>query len=161
MSSEQTNATDPTEPTEPTDPTDPTPPATPPSLNVETDDQPTGDVAALRREAAARRRALREVEAERDGLRSRLDDSDRREVERLAAERLVEPSDLWLATSIEAMRAEDGTIDMDRARAELARVEQEKPHWRKPSMNLHQGAREPAPPAGPSFGDAVKKAIGR
>lgn len=51
--------------------------------------QETGDVAALRREAAQRRRQLRTVEQERDQLRERVDRLDRAEVERRAAVRFT------------------------------------------------------------------------
>ena len=122
------------------------------------------DVGALRSEAKQRRLALRSTEAERDAFKARVDEYDRREVERLATERLADPADLWLSTSLDAMRAEDGTIDMEKADAELQRVLAEKPHWRKPERsmpNMHQGARESVERQAPSFGQAVKRALGR
>ena len=127
----------------------------------------TDDVVALRSEAANRRRALRATEAERDALRARLDERDRQDVERMATDRLADPGDLWLSTSLDAMRADDGTIDMEKADAELQRVLSEKPHWRTPEPvalpDLHGGATRgvPEPPAPPSFGETVKKAVGR
>jgi hypothetical protein len=121
------------------------------------------DVAALRSEAANRRRALRAMEAERDSLRERLDDRDRADVERLAAAQLADPGDLWLSTSLDELRGEDGLVDMDRARGQLERLLEQKPHWRKaepkPMPDLHQGPRLPVEPAGPSFGKSVKRAL--
>lgn len=122
----------------------------------------TDDVAALRTEAANRRRALRAAEAERDGLLERLDERDREDVQRLVAERLADPGDLWLSTSLDVMRDDKGRIDVSRAEAEVDRVLAEKPHWakveRQPLPSQPQGAREPDPPA-PSFGQSVKKAL--
>ncbi len=114
------------------------------------------DVAGLRREAAGYRRRLREAERERDGLRERVDDHDRREVERLAGEHLAEPADLWLASSLDVMRTDDGALDREKVGAELARVTSEKPHWSKANRpNFHQGARA-LPVEPPSFGQALK-----
>jgi len=79
------------------------------------------------REAAKRRRQLREVEAERDTLRSRLDSYDRAEVERLAADRLADPGDLWLSTSIEALRGDDGALDAEKVTAELDKITTDAP----------------------------------
>ncbi len=122
-----------------------------------------GDLPAANREAAMRRRQLREVEAERDALRSRLDDRDRQEVQRLATDRLADPDDLWLSTSLDAMRADDGTIDTDKAAAELERVLSEKPHWARkatPSAaSFHAGPRGGVSPEPPSFGATVKRAL--
>jgi len=53
-------------------------------------------------------------------------------VDRLAADKLADPADLWLSSSLDKMRAEDCTIDMAAAEAELQRVVTEHPHWAKP-----------------------------
>lgn len=125
----------------------------------------TDDVAALRSEAASRRRALRAVEAERDQLAEWKESRQREDVHRMAAERFADPSDLWAVTSLDAMRSEDGEIDMERARGELDRVLGEKPHWAKaappppPPPNLHPGARATVEPEGPSFGQSIKRAL--
>ena len=113
------------------------------------------------REAAKRRRQLREVEAERDTLRSRLDSYDRAEVERLAADHLADPGDLWLSTSIADLRSDDGALDAEKVTAELDKITTERPHWRKqsPRPEVHQGARREVPEA-PSFGQTVKRALG-
>jgi len=114
-------------------------------------------------EAAKWRRQLRETETERDALRGRLDQRDRQDIERLATQQLVNPSDLWMVSSIDKMRAEDGTIDMARAEAELQRVVTERPHWAaRPPVDLHQGVREnvETQPPPPSFGEALLDAKG-
>ncbi len=120
------------------------------------------DLAAVRNEAKQRRLALRAVEIERDDLRAWREARERQDVEAMAADRLNDPADLWFATSLDAMRAEDGTIDLDRAAAEMDRLLSEKPHWTKsepPSMpDLHQGVRLSVPEP-PSFGQAVRKAL--
>ncbi len=65
------------------------------------------------REAARYRTRLREVEAERDGLREQLDGLRRREVERLAGEQLAQPGDLLALGGIDldALCGEDGQVD--------------------------------------------------
>lgn len=116
------------------------------------------------REAAKRRRQLREVEAERDALRERLDSYDRAEVERLAADHLADPGDLWLSTSIADLRSDDGALDTEKVAAELARVTAERPHWRKqpPRPEVHQGAGRGAlePDHAASFGERLRRAGG-
>ena len=123
----------------------------------------TDDVAALRQEAASRRRALRATEAERDTLRERLDGYDRAEVDKLIGERFADPADFWLGKTLDEFRADDGTIDQLKIEAEAERALNEKPHWRKPEpqlppVSLHQGARESVPPPPPSLGQAIKQA---
>ncbi|MEJ7785571.1 MAG: hypothetical protein WKF96_12270 [Solirubrobacteraceae bacterium] len=116
-------------------------------------------------EAAKYRRQLRGVEAERDQLRTRLDDRDRHDVEKLAANRFTDVRDVWSLTSLDDMRSEDGLISLEKAQAEFSRIEQDRPHWVKqpeekpepaPRLNLHQGARTSVQDAGPSFGQALK-----
>ena len=130
------------------------------------DENPSADqgdrteLSAVRREAANYRRRLRDTEAERDELRARVDDYDRREVERLAADRLIDPRDLWAMTTVDGLRGDDGTIDLEKARDEIGRVVQARPHWAKPMPDLHQGARQTAQegPRSP-FGQVIKGAL--
>jgi hypothetical protein len=121
----------------------------------------TDDVAALRNEAANRRRALRAVEAERDRLRERLDSRDRRDVEALAAARFADPRDVSAVTSLDDFRGDDGMVDMARVESEFDRIAEDRPHWRKPEPvplpDFHQGPRTPVEPAGPSFGQSLKR----
>lgn len=136
----------------------------PGSAAGDTDGDPvdqTSDVAALRHEAASRRRALRTVEAERDQLKERVDRHDRAEVERLVAPSLADPSDVWSAADLDALR-EGGAVDEEKVGEAVAALLDAKPHYRKPSAqpNLHQGARQ-AEPEPKSFGAALKSGGGR
>jgi hypothetical protein len=120
-------------------------------------------------EAARWRRQLRATEAERDQLAARLDAADRREVERLAADRFQDPRDVFAVTSIDAMRGQDGTVDSEKVEAELERIATDRPHWLKPTVEpepeprfpaVFQGPRSSPEPEPPSFGDQLKN-IGR
>lgn len=120
------------------------------------------DVQALRHEAASRRRALRQVEAERDQLRGRVDLLDRQEVERIVSPSLADASDLWGAVELDAVRGEDGAVDEAKVSEQLAALLKAKPHYRldRPAPNLHQGARQEVVDP-PSFGAALKSGGGR
>jgi hypothetical protein len=117
-------------------------------------------------EAAKWRRQLRGVEVERDQLAARLDAADRREVERLAADRFQDPRDVFAVTSIDAMRAEDGTVDSEKVEAELTRIATDRPHWVKPPPapepetppwpDVHHGPRASPEPPPPSFGEMLR-----
>jgi len=116
-------------------------------------------------EAAKYRRERNAAREERDAFRSRLDARDRQDVDQLAADKLADPEDLWMVSSLDKMRAEDGTIDMTMAEAELQRVVTEHPHWAKPEPvrlpDFHQGVRQTIDrQRPPSFGEAAKKALG-
>src|SRR4051794_18971268 len=95
-------------------PDDHTPEPTP-SLEPEGAENAPDDVAALRREAASYRRQLRGAEAERDGLRERLDARDRSDVERLAGATMADGRDLFVAgVQLAALRdPESGTLSPD------------------------------------------------
>jgi hypothetical protein len=122
-------------------------------------------------EAAKWRRQLRSVEVERDQLAAQLDATHRVMVETEAAARFVEPRDVWALTSIDAMRGDDGLVDLERVQAEFERIEGDRPHWKKPPPappvepesrfpEIHQGARQSEPPEPPTFGDQLKN-LGR
>jgi hypothetical protein len=122
--------------------------------------QENADVASLRREAASRRRELREVQVERDALRAEVERMHRSEVERRAAGRLAAPGDLWLVTELDAMRDDAGALDGKRVDTEVTRVLREHPTWATAPVTdpaaEHAGARQPVEPRGPSFGAALK-----
>ena len=120
-------------------------------------------------EAAKRRRRLREVEAERDQLRTRLDATHKAIIEQTAGELFADPSDLWHATSIDDLRGEDSLIDTEgrghdergpRAEAALAQgpdpVQDERP---ESFPAVHQGARSSPEPPAPSFGAQLKDSL--
>ena len=70
----------------------------------------------------------------------------------MAAEALDDPTDLWLATSLDALRGEDGAIDPQMVQGELNRLISEKPHWKKSRpVDLDQGARREALDEDPSW----------
>lgn len=131
-----------------------------PSEAVSGPEEPADELARVRAEAASRRRQLRDVEAERDQLRERVDAADRAEVERRAeAARFHVPADVWSVTSLEDLRGGDGRIDAEKVGQVLVNVRSERPHWiRHEGPSPHQGARPPVRERGPSFGDALKGA---
>ena len=122
------------------------------------------ELARVRSEAARRRRQLREVEGERDQLLARVDQHDVAQVERLAAGQLVDASDIWIVASLEELRDDDGAVDVDKVREQVADVVKKRPHWLKPSEDaadhFHAGARAPVVEP-PSFGSSLKRQIGR
>lgn len=115
-------------------------------------------VRGLRNEARRHRTALREAEQQRDALQARLDVLDRAHVERLAAERMHDPSDLLDRTDLADLRAEDGTINEAAVREQVDALVQHRPHLARPPAGFDGGIRgttqEPPPP--PSFGEALK-----
>ena len=121
--------------------------------------------AHLRSEEAKRYRTrLREAEAqvaERDGviaaLRSRLDDVDRAEVERHAEARgMVKADDLWTVAALADLRGEDGTLDEAKVTARVDEVLRDRPHWRRPSVDLGAGPRGGHGPREPGLSDLLK-----
>ena len=88
-------------------------------------------------------------------------------VEQQAADLFADPSDLWAAASLDDLRGDDGLLDPEKASAEMARVLEAKPHWRKPEQEpepepafpeVHQGARQSDEPQ-PSFGAQIKQSL--
>lgn len=82
--------------------------------NIETpttEVEPTTEDSKVGQEAAKYRRRLREAEAERDALTTRLEQLQRAEVERLAGEHLQKAAGLWATTSLADMLDEEGNID--------------------------------------------------
>jgi hypothetical protein len=107
------------------------------------------------REAARYRTRLREVEAERDAITSRLNVYEKAHVERLAAERLAVPGDFFLVgPQLDELRGEDGAIDEEKVRSAVVSVLAERPTWdlnrraRLPQPNMHQGSAGTAPKPG-------------
>jgi hypothetical protein len=106
------------------------------------------------REAASYRRRLREVEAERDTLRERIDGYERREVEALARELgAAVPSDVWTLLALDELRS-DGVLDVDNTRSRISAILSERPTWRAARPDLGAGAREHVPePRQPGLSD--------
>jgi hypothetical protein len=109
--------------------------------------EPTDEHAS--REAANYRRRLRDTEAERDALRARVDEYERRDVEGVARELgAAVPSDLWTLMQLDELRV-DGTLDMEAARTRITDVLRDRPTWRRQMPDLGAGARAESPKADP------------
>lgn len=109
-----------TPPTEPAGPNVlPAEPAGTEPTTTEPDEQPKGPAA----EAARYRRQLRDTEGERDGLRTRVETFQRRDAERVAAEHLADPGDLFTVGGVQLadLLDEDGEVDHERV-TEAARA---------------------------------------
>lgn len=105
---------------------------------VDGDDRGTAN-----KEAAKYRTRLREVEGERDALTDRLATLQRREAERLAADQLADPADLWRdGVELAALLDDDGNLDASKvAEAAGATVAQHR-HWAaQPTPRRHPDSR--------------------
>ncbi|MBO9533930.1 MAG: hypothetical protein J7513_13245 [Solirubrobacteraceae bacterium] len=111
------------------------------------------------REAAERRRQLRETEAERDLLRGRVERMQTAEVERIVADRLTSPSDFWLSAKRDDLLTEDGDVDPAKVGAAVDSLLADRPHWAKPRIvtDFDAGARGGEVEDPPSFGEAFKR----
>ncbi|CAN5904087.1 hypothetical protein BH23ACT2_BH23ACT2_28390 [soil metagenome] len=112
------------------------------------------------REAARWRRQLRDAEADRDRLAATVESYQRGEVERLAADRLASPGDLWAAgTNLADLVGEDGQVDADAVHTVAKAILVDRPHWAKPPPRFPpatgQGRRE-AVESAPSWQDALR-----
>jgi hypothetical protein len=115
--------------------TTPEAPAAPPEETGEGTPPGEPESGAHSREAANYRRRLRDVEAERDGLRGRVDQLERAEVERVAAEApyyMIQPGDLWaIGVELAELRRDDGTLDPALVKAKVRDVLEQRPTWRR------------------------------
>ena len=132
--------------------------ADPPDREQSTEDTTDDGDAKLRREASRYRRQLREAEGERDGLRGRVEAMQRAEVERLAADRIAVPADVWLAgTSLPDMLDEDGNVDQAKVTDRIGQILTDRPGWRRQSApSFDGGVRATAPSTGPTWFDALR-----
>ena len=92
---------------------------------------------------------------------TRVDAQDRREVERIAADKLANPSDLWLTTQLADLRDEDGELDSEKIGERVDQLVTDRPHWRKsngPPPNFSSGVRQPIRRER-TLGDAFKNAL--
>lgn len=111
------------------------------------------------REAAKYRRRLREAETERDTLAGRVETLQRREVERHAADRLAQPSDLFTVAGVALPELLDDAGDVDPGKVDEAvqTLLSDRPglsrHVR--TLDLGQGRRgDPTPTT--SWGDVLR-----
>lgn len=138
----------PVEPSEDTTPTEDTPDA------EERDDDEHGG----NREAAKYRRKLRDTEAERDALATRLETMQRTEAERIAGEVLAKGAALWIdGTTLADLLDEDGDLDATavRNRAEQIRKEYGIPAPRHGLSIPREGYNPPQPSSTGSMVDVV------
>ena len=138
-------------------------PATPESRDGGSEREPPSwdEVSKLRAEAKRHRLAARAASEERDHLRGRLDAQDKREVERIAGDKLASASDLWLAVKLDELRDEDGELDSEKIGERVDQLVTEKPHWRKvegPPANFSSGVRRPISQP-KTLGSAFKSAL--
>ncbi len=100
-----------------------------------------GDDRTANREAAAYRRRLRDTEAERDALAGRVEALQRREAERIAAEHLADPTDLWLLDDDLGALLTDGDVDLTKVVAAAKAITATRPRLAAAPLDLGQGAR--------------------
>lgn len=141
---------------------------TPASIDVEPDQSVTVDAEGVEdnhlrnREAAKYRTRLREVEAERDGIREELaamtaarEAAERAHVENVAKRRLYRPSALWAAgVTLDEVRAEDGTISDDLVFEAVNRAADKLGLYRKMAPDFSQGAQGHGRVVGNAWEDA-------
>lgn len=138
-------ATPPGAPPEGDPPADTTDPAD--AAETSTDGSPDED-GKLRKEAARYRLALRAAEGERDALSTRVAAMQRAEVERLAAEDLDKPADLWvLGTALPDLLDDAGAVDPDRVAEMVQRIVADRPGWRRTRPVSFDGGPRAAPPS--------------
>lgn len=109
------------------------------------------------REAAKYRRQLREAEAARDALSTRLEGMQRAQVEAMVD--LAQPRALWAVTELADLLDDDGNVDsekvaaaMTRARDELGASTRDQPVFESPSTHRTNSA----PPASEAFVQAFE-----
>lgn len=130
--------TDPAEPdTAPEDapetPDDPAQVEAPPADDDPTEEPDDGG-ADPGKEAARYRRRLRDTEGERDTLSGRLERMQRREVERLATDRLAVPADVltYGGTDLADLLDDAGDVDPARVQAAVAATLEQRPGLARP-----------------------------
>ena len=115
------------------------------------------------KEAAKYRRRLREAEKERDGLQSRLESLQRGEVERLAADKLADPADVWRdGAELSGLLNDDGNIDVEKVGGLVDGLLESHSHWgiqrSSAPTTFRSGASTPSPPKSTTWAGALKGA---
>lgn len=113
------------------------------------------------REAAGYRRRLRAAEGERDTLAGRIERYQRAEVERLAADRLAVPADVFgFGAELGDLLTPEGDVDGAAVAAAVDRLITDRPGLRKATVRTQVGlggGNRQAPPTGPSWSDVLKR----
>lgn len=109
-------------------------------------------------EAAKMRHRAKAAEAERDGLRTRVESFQRAEVERLAGEHVKKPDALWAGgVELESLLGDDGNVDPAKVRTAALdaadRLGLERP---RPALAVPGEGGNPRTTGGKSFEDAFK-----
>lgn len=102
-----------------------------------------------------------EARAERDALAQRVEALNRREIERLAAGSMSQPSDLFSLSgnSVTDYLTDDGEVDADKVAADVAALLAERPGLRKqsPPLDPSQGSGgQPSAKREPTWGALLK-----
>ena len=118
------------------------------------DEGPSGNA-----EAAKYRTRLRATEAERDTLAVQLDALRRAEATRVAADVLADGADLFRDdTDLDALLADDGTIDVEAVRARADELIAAHPHWSRHRWPVDTGqGRRGGHTAPASWADALRR----
>lgn len=113
----------------------------------DTDTDESGDERG--RERKLRRRA-QSAERERDALRERVERYQRREVENIAAQRLLDGRDVWASgATLSQMLNDSGDVDPTKVERVVLDLVQSRPHWSKgtiaaaPASQVTFGATKP------------------
>lgn len=110
------------------------------------------------KEARKYRRRAQTAEAERDALKTRLEVLQRGEVERLVADRLADPADVWRdGATLDNLLDEDGNIDPRRVDELTSSLLAAHSHWgitRQKPTGFQSGAAAPQQPRQNSFAKA-------
>jgi hypothetical protein len=112
-------------------------------------------------EAAKYRKRLRATEAERDALAAKLEGHQRREAERILAEHVTTPADVWMARpeALAGLLDDEGQVDADRVADLAVDVLEGHPGWkltpRPTGRDFDAGVRPPAP-AAPSWSGVLR-----
>jgi hypothetical protein len=124
----------------------------------------TDDGQSPNREAAKYRTRLREVEAERDALRTRVDATTCRDILRAAGEFLAEPSDLLDIgrVDIATLIGEDGEVDAGAIAEACSALTASRPGLAKPrpqATSFEQGARTSVPAGGVTMQGFIRDSL--
>lgn len=155
------------------DPTDPPasdpgvdPPADPPTPDpgvpngTADPNNPDPDDTGGNSEAAKYRRRLRDTEAQRDTLATRVENYQRREIEALAEGQLAVPGDIFSIAqlSLGAVYDDDGVLQADVVQAAIDDLVSNRPGLavqQYPLRNWGQGGARPPAEGGPSWSDVI------
>ncbi|MGV0906977.1 hypothetical protein [Mycobacterium novum] len=138
------------------------PPAGDQTSTPEGNDTGEPDNGSQRPKREARYRVERnEARAERDALAQRVEQFQRAEVERLAAETMSQPADLFSLSgnALADYLTEDGDVDPDKVAADVAALLAERPGLRKqsPPLDPSQGSGgQPVAKREPTWGALLK-----